>query len=161
MKIGPVGLALIKDWEGFRAQAYQDSVGVWTIGYGTTAGAGVNVHKGMTCTVEQAAQWLEEYVNRSIIPAIQAAQQVRLRVLGSHHALNENQVDALCDLGYNCGAGLFGGEHTIGANIREGASWLAVANAILLYNQAGGHVLEGLVRRREAERELFLRPVKR
>ena len=71
-KIGQAGLKLIKQFEGCRLIAYQCSAGVWTIGYGHTAG----VHKGMKITQAQADEYLkqdvakfEKYVNNpSYVP---------------------------------------------------------------------------------------------
>ena len=57
-KIGQAGLALIKQFEGCRLAAYQCSAGVWTIGYGHTAG----VHKGMKITQAQAEEYLKHDV---------------------------------------------------------------------------------------------------
>ena len=161
MRIGPVGLNLIKQFEGFSAKAYRDPVGVWTIGYGTTHGAGVNVYDGMTCTVEQATRWLQNEIDRSVIPAIVAAQQARLRSHGWRTRLNENQVDALCSFGYNLGPGVFLSGSTVGYHIRAGYTKRRIANDLLMYDHAGGQVLPGLLRRREAERALFLQPMRK
>ncbi len=57
--ISPEGLALIKQWEGLRLNAYKDAIGVWTIGYGHTNNAGKPfVHKGMAITEKQAEELL-------------------------------------------------------------------------------------------------------
>ena len=161
MKIGPVGLDLIKRYEGFSAKAYLDPVGVWTIGYGTTHGAGVNVYNGMTCTVAQATEWLEAYVNRDVVPAIAAAQQARLKSHGWRTSFNENQVDALCSFGYNLGPGVFLPGSTVGYHIRAGYTKRRIASDLLLYDHAGGQVLPGLLARRQAERNLFLTPMRK
>lgn len=158
MQLGKPGLALIEEFEGFVPHAYWDSYGrVWTIGYGTTSSADDGpVRPGETCTREQASAWLEHTVNVEIIPAIQAADKQRYEHTG--HMFNPNQVDALCSLGYNLGPGIFLLTHTIGANIRQGAPAGRIAEDFRLYDESGGHVLAGLVRRRMAERELFERP---
>ncbi|WP_273755884.1 lysozyme, partial [Bartonella sp. MM73XJBT.G] len=60
-KISQEGLALIKQWEGLRLNAYKDAIGVWTIGYGHTNSAGKPfVHKGMTMTEKQAEDLLRQ-----------------------------------------------------------------------------------------------------
>lgn len=159
MQIGPVGLKLIEEFEGLRLEAYQDSVGVWTIGYGTTAGAGVDVHAGMTCTQAQAEAWLKQYVDQAVIPAIEQAWEQRRTYLHATLNPNENRVDALCSLGYNLGAGIFQATHTIGYDIRHGHSMGKIGDDFLLYEDAGGQRLAGLVTRREAERALFARPM--
>jgi lysozyme len=60
--INQESLDLIKDFEGFRAEAYPDSVGIWTIGYGTTAAAGVGIdpHAGMAITKSEAEWYLQK-----------------------------------------------------------------------------------------------------
>ena len=154
--ISETGLHLIEGFEGFRAEKYQDSVGVWTIGYGTTEGAHVVEPLPETCTQTEAEHWLELYVNRDVIPAIEAASEAGGRVF------NQNRVDALCSFGYNLGAGAFGDNWTIGYHIRHHEyTAQRISNDLLLYDYAGGVKLAGLVSRREAERALFDRPEKK
>lgn len=76
--------ALIRAFEGLRLTAYQDSGGVWTIGFGHTAG----VHSGMTCTPEQAAAWL-------------AADALPLLVMVNSKPMFA--AAAYISFGYNCG----------------------------------------------------------
>ena len=68
MKISEKGLALIEEFEGCQLTAYQDEVGVWTIGYGITNAdksiTGTTIKKGLTITKEKAEEWLEECLNR-------------------------------------------------------------------------------------------------
>ena len=150
MNINKEGLDLIKSFEGCRLVAYDDLQpnktntsmsqvkGTLTIGYGHTAGVTV----GQVISQAQAENMLksdlkkyEKYVTDNVkIP------------------LNENQFSALVSFCYNCGVG----------NLRtlvKGRTTDQIANAISLYNKASGKVLNGLVRRREAERKLFLKPV--
>lgn len=150
------GLKLIEAFEGFRAQQYKDAVGVPTIGYGTTAGAGVVEPLPETCTEAEAERWLALYVDRDVIPAIEAATEAGRRTF------NQNQVDACCSLGYNCGAGVFDTHSTIGLHIRSHKfTHRRIGNDFLLYEYASGQRLAGLVTRREAERALFDRPVRK
>lgn len=124
-----------------RLAAYQCSAGVWTIGYGHTAG----VYKGMTITQAQAEEYLkqdvakfEKYVNNATYVPITAA-------------LTQNQFDALVSFAYNCGAG----------NVKKlckGRTAAQIATAMLQYCKANGKVLAGLKRRREAEQKLFNTP---
>ena len=59
MKTSNSGINLIKGFEGKRLKAYDDGVGVWTIGFGTIKYPnGVRVKKGDTCTESQAEQYL-------------------------------------------------------------------------------------------------------
>lgn len=137
MKISQVGIDLIKSFEGCVLTAYLCPSNVWTIGYGHTTG----VYQGQTITRVQAEQYLKEdivkyenYVNNTGL------------------SLNQNQFDALVSFTYNCGNG----------NLKKliaNRSLSEIAEAILLYNKSRGTVLKGLVRRREAERKLFLTPV--
>ena len=147
MEISEAGLKLIEQFEGFRSERYLDPVGVPTIGYGTTAS--VISPLPATCTQAQAEGWLKLYVERDVQPALNAA-------VGSH-AVNQNQYDALCSLGYNLGAGIFAASHSIGAALHAG-NLRQVAADFLLYDSANGQVLAGLVTRRKAEQKLFNTP---
>ena len=140
---------LIKEFEGFRAKAYLDPVGILTIGYGTTAAAGVGIKPalGMTITEAQAVGYLMAAVDKF---AAQIAPKITMPI-------NENEFGAFVSLAYNIGPGAFAKSSALrkfNAGDKQGA-----ANSILLWNKAGSKVLPGLVRRREAERALFLRPV--
>lgn len=149
------GLKLIEHFEGFRATQYRDAAGVPTIGYGTTAGARVVNPLPETCTETEAERWLELYVARDVIPAVEAAAAAGKRTF------NQNQVDACCSLGYNLGEGIFSAAHTIGLHIRNHKyTHRRIGNDFLLYEYADGRKLAGLVTRREAERALFDRPIK-
>ena len=92
MKTSPKGIALIKEFEGLRLKAYKCPGGVWTIGYGHTAG----VKPGMVISERQA----EEYLKADII-----AFEKYLNSLGL--AINQNQFDALISFIYNVGTGNF------------------------------------------------------
>lgn len=141
-RIGQAGLALIKQYEGCRLAAYRCAAGVWTIGYGHTAG----VHSGMTITQAQADAYLrqdiakfEGYVNNPAYVPITAN-------------LNQNQFDALVSFAFNLGAG----------NLRKlckGRTAAQIAQAMTQYCKANGKVLAGLKRRRAAEQALFNKPV--
>ena len=137
MKTSNNGLTLVKQFEGCRLTAYKCPAGVWTIGYGHTAG----VKQGMTITQEQADNYLKSdlviYENH---------------VNNLNRSFNQNEFDALVSFTYNCGAGSL---QTLCRN-RSNAK---IADALLLYNKGGGKVLQGLVNRRKAEKELFLKPV--
>lgn len=149
------GLRLIEQFEGFRAEQYKDAVGVPTIGFGTTAGAGVVNPLPETCTILEARHWLGLYVNRYVIPAIENA------TAEGGRTFNQNQMDACCSLGYNLGEGIFNAAHTIGLHIRNHKyTHRRIGNDFLLYEYADGTKLAGLVTRREAERALFDRPIR-
>lgn len=149
MNVNQAAVDLVKEFEGFRADAYKDAVGVLTIGYGTTAMAGVGIKPalGMKISKSDAEAYLQAALDKfanQIAPAITAP-------------INENEFGAFVSLAYNIGPGSFKKSSALrlfNAGEKEGA-----AKAILLWNKAGGKVLKGLTRRREAERKLFLTPV--
>src|ERR1700728_4930363 len=88
------GLALTQEFEGLRLTAYQDSVGVWTIGYGHT---GTDVHRGLSVTQERATELLTQDVSSAV------AHVNRLVTI----ELTQNQFDALVDFVFNAGPGNF------------------------------------------------------
>ena len=137
MNISQKGIDLIKKYEGLRLEAYLCPAGVWTIGYGHTSG----VKKGMKITEWQA----EDYLRRDCESSEKA-----VKALGRN--LNQNQFDALVSFTFNCGAGNL---KTLCHNRTLGV----ISEKILLYNKAGGKVLNGLVKRRKDEQALFLTPV--
>ena len=137
---------LIKKYEGFRPQAYQDSVGVWTIGYGTTRINGEPVKAGMTITQEQALQLVQQEVNK-LWSQIESISRVNL---------NQNQMNALVDFAYNLGFNALK-TSTLMKMVNAG-DFTGAANQFSRWVYAGGKVLPGLVKRREAERILFTTP---
>jgi len=151
MNINKATIDLVKEFEGCKLTAYRDAIGVWTIGYGTTARAGLGIipTAGMTITQAEADQLLADGLNKF-------ADQIRPMINAD---LNDNQFGACVSLAYNIGAHAFGTSSAL-KHINAG-DYDKAANAILLWNKAGSpkKVLKGLVRRREAERKLFLTPV--
>ena len=131
------GVSLIKSFEGCRLKAYKCPAGVWTIGYGHTAG----VKEGDCITQEQA----DEYLRNDLAKYEKAV----LNYDAIYH-FNQNQFDALVSFTYNCGVG------NLKNLTQNGKRTLAqISEKILLYNKAGGVVLRGLQRRRAAEKEIF------
>lgn len=152
MKISKTGIDLIKSFEGCYLTAYKCPAGVWTIGIGHTGLVdGKQIHEGMTITQQKAEQLLSDYLENKYEPAV--------RNLGVE--FNQNQYDALVSFCYNLGTGIFTGNLLKAIKAKN---WTSVANQMLLYNKArvNGTLTElnGLTRRRKAERELFLTPVK-
>lgn len=140
MRTSQRGLSLIKSFEGMRLQAYQDAVGVWTIGYGATHG----VKAGISITKEQAERMLLNDVQR-FEPEIE-------RLITA--PVNQNQWDALMSFTYNLGAANL--ESSTLRRLLNAGDYAGAAEQFLRWNKAGGKVLPGLVRRRAAERDLFL-----
>ncbi len=133
------GLDLIKGFEGLRLGAYQDSAGVWTIGYGHTG----NVQPGDRITQAEADALLQQ-------DTAWAQQAVRDQV---KVPLTQGQFDALTSFTFNLGAGALS-RSTLLQKLNAGDYAGAQAEFGKWVN-AGGQVLQGLVRRRAAEAELF------
>lgn len=134
------GVGLIKSFEGLRLKAYQDAVGVWTIGYGTTRG----VKPGQGISEAQAEALLKTDLNRFERDVSQA---VRVPI-------NDNQFAALVSFTYNVGSGALRSSTLLRKLNRRDI--YGAANEFPRWNRAGGRVLAGLTRRRNAERALFL-----
>lgn len=140
MKISAAGKALIKSFEGCRLSAYLDSVGVPTIAWGRTK----DVKMGDTCTQEQADAWFDEempeyegYINDSVtVP------------------LEQHQFDALTSFVYNLGPASLR-HSTLLLKLNQG-NYIVAADEFPKWNRAGGKVLAGLTRRRQAERAMFI-----
>ncbi|EPG37711.1 lysozyme [Acinetobacter colistiniresistens] len=141
-----VGINLITSFEDLKLNAYDDGVGVWTIGFGTTIYPnGLRVKRGDRCTVEQAKSFFQQNLRRFEATVNQAVNVV----------INQNQFDALISLTYNIGQSAFKRStllKKLNAEDYEGA-----ADQFLVWNRGGGEILRGLVRRRETERALFLK----
>lgn len=135
-------LSLIKQFEGCRLQSYQDQRGIWTIGYGAT---GYNIVQGTVWTQEQADYDLKyrlDAIGRIICKCVVPP-------------LTQNQLDALCSLAYNIGQGAFRGSTLLKClNTRE---WDKAADEFLKWDKVNGVDNPGLLRRRQAERALFLK----
>lgn len=145
MRASENGINLIKQFEGCRLTAYQDSVGVWTIGYGWTQSVDGNpVAKGMVITQQKADDLLKQGV-------VQYENGVNSLVKVQ---LNQNQFDALVDFAYNLGVNALRGS-TLLKKLNAG-DYAGAANEFTKWNKAGGKELAGLTRRREAEKSLFL-----
>ena len=136
-------VALIKEFEGCHLTAYKCPAGVWTIGYGTTAG----VTQGDTITQDQAEQMLVREIDRIV---------ERLRAVPHWNEMSANQQSALISFAYNLGAGFYGGAsfETISKRLRE-KDWRRVPEALLLYRNPGSSFEAGLKRRRIAEGNLW------
>ena len=139
MNISQEGLSLIKKFEGCELEAYKCAAGVWTIGFGSIKG----VKQGDTITQEEADNLLlhemdeyEGYINDAV-----------------NVDLNQNQFDALVSWVFNLGPSNLSSS-TLLTRINN-KDWKDVPNQIKRWNKAGGKVLEGLIRRREAEALLF------
>lgn len=144
LTISDYGINLIKKFEGCRLSAYKDAVGVITIGYGWTKPIdGKALTMGTTITQKKADTLLKE--------GLKSYEQKVLKY-DSHYHWNQNQFDALVSFAYNIGS--------IDQLTASGTRSIAeIAEKITAYQKAGGKILPGLVKRREAEKQLFLTPV--
>jgi lysozyme len=142
MRTSSAGIALIKKFEGCRLEAYQDVVGVWTIGYGDT----MNVRPATRITQQQAEDRLTNRLAREFEPGVLDALQ------GA--PATQPQFDAMVSLSWNIGIGAFAKSSV--ARFHRDGDYATAADAFLLWNKAGGNVISGLVRRREEERSLYL-----
>lgn len=139
MKISQEGLALIKKYEGCELEAYLCPAGVLTIGYGHIK----NVKEGDTITAEEAHDMLvaemceyEEYINELV-----------------KVELEQYQFDALCSWVFNLGPTNLISSTLL--KVLNNKDYDGVPTQIKRWNKSNGEVLEGLVKRREAEALLF------
>lgn len=141
MKISQKGIDLIKSFEGLELKAYKDSVGVWTWGYGST---GPHITPDKVGTKEEAEQLLKKDLER-----FEKGVSDLVKV-----PLNQNQFDALCSFSFNLGLGNLKSSTLLKKlNVKD---YLGASKEFERWNRAGGKVLNGLTRRRIAERDLFL-----
>jgi len=139
MEISEEGKALIKKFEGCELDSYVCSGGVWTIGYGHTAG----VKQGDKINQDEADHLLTEdleefegYVNNAV-----------------EVALDQNQFDALVAWTFNLGPSNLKSSTML--EVLNEEKYSKVPSEMKRWNKAGGKVLEGLIRRRDAEALLF------
>ena len=145
MSVSNKGVDLICEFEGKRLVAYDDGVGVWTIGFGTIKYPnGVRVKKGDTCTLEQA----KEYMRHDLI---EFEHTVNSSVKST---LNQNQFDALVSLAYNIGSSAFKSS-TLVKKLNAG-DYQGAADQFNVWVNAGGKRMQGLANRRDKEKLLFL-----
>tara|TARA_B110000483_G_scaffold27715_1_gene33519 strand:+ start:453 stop:881 length:429 start_codon:yes stop_codon:yes gene_type:complete len=139
MKISKDGLQLIKDFEGLELSAYKCAAGVWTIGYGHIKG----VQEGMSISEARANEMLNEelteyenYINKGVtVP------------------LSQCQFDAMVSWVYNLGNGNLSSSTLL--KVLNSGDYAGVPAQMLRWNKAGGKVLAGLTRRRQAEADMF------
>ncbi len=149
--INDAGLEIITHFEGFRAEPYLDTLAypaVWTVGYGSTRGRdGRPVHEYTLPVTEETAKDLlrrdTEHAERFITRLIRVP-------------LNENELSALISFTYNLGVGNL--QKSVLRMKLNRSDRIGAADEFPKWRRAGGRILRGLVRRRAAERELFLAP---
>ena len=148
MKISNNGLNLIKQFEGLSLKPYLDAVNIPTIGFGSTYyedGTKVTL-KDKPITEERANELLEFIANKTFSENINKVVKV---------PLNQNQFDALVSFAYNMGNKNFNWSTLLKKlNLSD---YVGASSEFLRWNQANGKILNGLVLRRQKEKELFLR----
>jgi lysozyme len=125
----------IATWEGFKSDAYQDIVGVWTIGFGTTH----NVRQGQKIDAVTALQRKIDDIQK-----FEGALKQCVKV-----PLHQHEYDAFLSLAYNIGPSAFCNS-TLVRRLNEG-NYEEACKQILRWNRAGTQVVKGLTNRREAE----------
>ena len=144
------GINLIKQFEGCKLTAYQDSVGIWTIGYGTTKINGASIQPGQTITQAEADQLLTDHITKQTKPGVVSAIKA---------PITQSMFDALCCFTYNVGSGTLAKSSI--ATDTNAPNYPTAANDFLLYNKAKVNgtltVVAGLTRRRSAESALYLK----
>jgi lysozyme len=151
MKYSQACIDLVKEFESCRLKAYLCSAGKWTIGWGRTKG----VKEGMTCTQEQADRWLIEDLDEA-----QKLVDTYVKV-----PLNQGQLDATTSGMYNIGPGWKGykdglvylkrGAHSTFLTLLNAGRYEDACAALGDWVYGGGKKLNGLIRRRKAEQELW------
>lgn len=141
MQLSQAGIGRLRASESLRLNAYQDTGGVWTIGWGST---GPDIVEGLVWTRQQA----DERFARD-------CSTFAAGVSGAIHvAITQNMFDALVCLAYNIGLHAF---QTSTLLKRLNASdYIGAADQFLCWNKDNGKILRGLTERRQAERKLFL-----
>ena len=144
MQTSATGIAMIQRFEGLSLTAYQDVVGVWTIGYGHT---GHDVQPGMSISQAQAQSLLQTdlaYFEGGVGGLVKVP-------------LNQYEFDALVSFSYNLGLGNLQSSTLL--RVLNTGNYASAAMQFPNWNLAGGKVQTGLVARRAAEQQLFLTPV--
>ena len=139
---------LIKKFEGFRSEAYQDSVGIWTVGYGSTMWPdGKKVQPGQRMTIQEAEAvmtWELTRKGKEILSGLPTT------------IINQNQYDALVSFAYNLGVGALL-KSTLFKKLKVNPNDPSIRTEFMRWVNAGGKRLTGLVGRREAEANLYFK----
>lgn len=142
MNISKNGINLIKEFEGLKLEAYKCPAGIWTIGFGHT---GKDVFKGLKITLQEAHNFLYDdlkihcqYIEKLIkVP------------------INQNQIDSLVSFEYNIGYSAF--KNSTLLKLLNEKNYTKAANEFDKWVFCNGKKLNGLVKRRKKEKELFLK----
>lgn len=146
MKVSSKYFELLKEFEGFRSKPYQDTGGVWSIGYGSTIlPNGKRVRSDTPAiTEDQAEDYVEQHMQKLVYPAIDELVSVDL---------TQGQFDALADFIYNAGYGNF--LHSTLRTLVNKSDFTGAAKQFDRWVYVNGKVLPGLVKRANAREALF------
>ena len=141
MKTSKTGIALIKHFESFRPSPYLCDGGKWTIGWGHTKGVTkdtkpITMAEGEVLLAEDMVEFEDAVTDALVVPVTQG------------------QFDALVAFSFNVGAGAFR-KSTLLKKLNAGDA-VGAAAEFLRWNKAKGRIMRGLVKRREAEMNMFL-----
>ena len=145
MKLSENGIKLIKKYEGCRLKAYKCPRGVWTIGYGHTD----NVRPDDFITQDEAEELFKQDV-KVFENAVNKLVKVKL---------NQNQFDALISFAFNLGYGNKGLGGSTLLRLLNNSDYIGASKQFSRWVYSGDRVLEGLIKRRNEEKELFLKPI--
>ena len=132
---------MIKDLEGVRLESYDDGAGIWTIGVGHTGG----VKPGQRCTEADAEKWLKEDLAVAERSVDEVADAVPLR---------QCQYDALVSFVFNIGGTAFRNS-TLRRKVLANPDDPSIRGEFVRWIYAGGRELDGLVKRRKAEADMY------
>ena len=134
-------IPLIKEFEGCKLKAYKCPADVWTIGYGHTDG------------VKEDDEITQQEADRLLASDVELFSTGVQRLVASD--INRNQLGALTSFAFNVGLGNL--RHSTLLKLVKTEEFTEAADQFARWNKAAGKVLPGLVRRREAEQQLFLK----
>lgn len=141
MKTSDNGIKLIKRYEGCRLVAYKCAAGVWTIGYGHTSG----VKQGQSISQAKAVEYL-----KSDLAKFEKSVNTVVKV-----PITQNMFDALISFTYNLGSGALAKSTLL--KLINNEEYSKAALEFEKWVKAGDKVLSGLVKRRNAEKKMYLK----
>jgi len=157
MQISPTGIKLIQHFEGYRDRPYRCPAGLWTIGYGHVMypeqlRQKIEERKAYPLAAADNRKFTQEEIHAYLVHELVGYERGVQRLCGS--MLTQSQFDALVSFAFNVGLGAL--QRSIIRQKIKRSEWKQAADGFLKYINSGGQVLAGLVRRRQAERALFL-----
>lgn len=167
MKTSDAGIALMHKFEGCKNRPYLCPAHIWTVGFGRVLyqeqirlpvvrvdGKDIPmIRKEMPLKTEDNRVWSKEEINELFRVDVENFERGVLRLVPGCVG-RQGSFDALVSFAFNAGLGNLQ-RSTIRMRANRG-DWEGAADAFMAWTKGGGKVLPGLVRRRQAEKELFL-----